>query len=101
MKGREPKMGRGKIHGMRFMMLLLCGWLASSLAAVPARAQQRLNAKTQSTKTEAAAPAQPESERAGAPSRLRAQLAEARSEYKSSLEQLRALYERSEERRVG
>src|ERR1041384_4864139 len=92
MKGHEAKMGRGKIQGLRFMMLLLCAWLASSLA-VPARAQQRSNAKTQRTKTEAAAPSKPESERAGAPSRLRAQLAEARSEYKSSLEQLRALYE--------
>jgi hypothetical protein len=96
-------MGREKIQGLWPMMLLLCAWLALVCAtAAPARAQQRADAKTQDTETEAAAPAKPETGRAGQPSRVRAQLAQARSEYRSSLEQLLVLYEadaqRAEER---
>jgi hypothetical protein len=100
MKVCETKMGRGKMHGLWPMMLLLCAWLALACAAgaTPALAQQRADVQTQGRKTEAFAPSKPETGRAGQPARLRAQLAEARSEYKSSLEQLRALYERDAQR---
>ena len=95
MKEREEEMRRGKIRGLRFVILLMCAWLApaSSPAASLARAQQRSDVKTQGRKTEAASPSKPEAGREGEPARLRAQLAQAGSEYKSSLEQLLALYE--------
>ena len=95
MKEREPKMGRGKRQGLTAKMLLLCAWLAlaSSLVAMPARAQQRSGVQTQSRQTEAASPSKPEIELADRSARPRAQLAQARSEYKASLEQLHTLYE--------
>ncbi|HZS03288.1 MAG TPA: hypothetical protein VFD58_00305 [Blastocatellia bacterium] len=84
MKGHEMEMRRAKIQGLRSRMLLMLA-LASSLAAAPARAQQRADVRTQDEKAEAASPEQP--------ARQRAQLMQVQSEYKSSLEHLLALYE--------
>ena len=100
MRINETVMGRGKLQGLWRMILLLCAWLAlaSSLAALPAHAQQRSDVQTPATETEATSPLQPERESARQPARLRAQLAQARSEYKASLAQLRALYETDAQR---
>ena len=65
MKEREEEMGRGRIQGLRFVILLMCAWLAPASSPAPARAQQRSDVKTQSRKTEAASPAKPETWREG------------------------------------